>query len=376
VAGERSSGPGPSSRLSKRDILRAAARHYVHDQTLAEIAKEFGLSASYLGRVMRTAKERGWIQVRLAADHEAELEAQLLTRFPQLKRVTVIPTQRTKEEGARLLGTDMATWFDGLLDADEEEPDPQIWNVAIGGGMAMTAMVDAMVPRTNRISVGPTALTPELGRMGRNTALSTSVELAWKLRATGPGDRVGLESTRRGYRYGGAVEPPETAPELREWFARLPTRPGYAELLRFWSEVDVAFVGVTMPEWGYADTRARLAKLGTTPEDLIARGAVSSVANRLLDAHGNEVPIAPGIPSYEPVVPTQLLRAVVDKHARSAGRTGFVVAEVWGDRSPAVRVPIEAGLVNALFVDERGAQTLLRDLDGDGAPSPNSSLPM
>ncbi len=356
---ERSTGPGPKSKLSKRDIMRAAARHYVQDERLGDIATDLKITASYLGRVLRTAKERGWIQIRLAADHEAELEAELQARFPMLKHVTVVPTQPTKEEVARILGNEMAIWFDSLLDDDEASGDPQIWNVAIGGGLAMTAMVDAIVPRPNRISVGPTALTPELGKMWRNTAGSTAAQLAWKLRATGPSDRVGLAPDRKGYRYGGTVDPPETAAELAAWFQRLPTRPGYADLLRFWSEVDVAFVGVTMPEWGYPDARARLTKLGSSPEDLKARGAVTSMANRLLDEHGNDVHVAPGIPSHEPVMPTELLRAVVAKHETSRGRRGFGVAEVWGDRAPAAMVPIEAGLVNVLFVDDTGARHLL-----------------
>lgn len=355
---ERETGPGPKSRLTKRQIMQAAARYYVQDEKLRDIADDLDITASYLGRVLKTAKERGWIQIRLAADHEAELEARLQARFPMLKHVTVVPSQPNKEEGARVLGTEMAIWFDALLDDDEASGDPQIWNVAIGGGMAMTAMVDAIVPRPNRISVGPTALTPELGQIERNTAGSNAVALAWKLRAMGPGDRVGLKPSRRGYRYGGTVDPPDTAPELAAWFQRLPTRPGYADLLRFWSGLDVAFVGVTFPEWGYHETRARLTKLGSSPEDLKARGAVTSVANRLLDAQGKDVHVAPGIPSHEPAIPTELLRGVVAKHELSGGRRGLVVAEVWGDRAPAARVPIETGLVNVLFVDDLGARHL------------------
>src|SRR5690606_29748717 len=113
---------GTPSRISRRAVLEAARRHYELGDTQAQIAADMGISGSYLARLLRQAKEAGWVRFVIEADRETELAAELMHKFPSLVHVEVIPdppdpTIRLKVM-PRDLGIAMAGWFNNLLDND------------------------------------------------------------------------------------------------------------------------------------------------------------------------------------------------------------------------------------------------------------------
>lgn len=194
VMSSKKPGAGPSSRISRRKILEAARRFYLHGETQTAIAEDLGVSNSYLARLLKDAREQGWVKIIVDADRETELAAALMAKYPHLVHCEVVPSGPTPESTARAIGTAMAMWLDDLLDRDEESGDPQIWNVAIGGAWPHQFMVDQLVRRRNRISVGPTALTPNPGRMERHTAPMLAAKLADRWGALTAGSAVGCEN--------------------------------------------------------------------------------------------------------------------------------------------------------------------------------------
>ncbi len=351
-------GAGPSSKLSRRQILEAAHRHFVLGETQTAIAADLEISSGYMAKLLQHAREQGWVRVHVDVDAEIDLANRFRLRFPHLLHCQVVPTLTAREEAARALGTAMATWVDDLLDEDAQREPPRIWNVAIGGGMLQQAMLDPLVTRPNRLSVGPTALTPEGGRVARFTAPTLSAMLAMKWGALLPGHRQEPERRRKGFRYNLTVDPPRgSLSALRDWYAQLQERPGYREMLRFWENCDLVFVGIVGIDSAYHDVRQRLAELGLSVDAMKERGAIALVANQFVDVEGNLVPLAEGVPSYEPAIPVSLLRGGVDANS---GRRRIVVVEAWG--APAIgALPVfDAGLGTVVFADSVAAEQAIR----------------
>ncbi|MBI4438191.1 hypothetical protein HY631_04535 [Candidatus Uhrbacteria bacterium] len=348
----RKPGAGPSSRIPRRKVLEAARRFYLHGETQTAIAADLGVSNSYLARLLKDAREQGWVKIIVDSDRETELAAALMAKYPHLVHCEVVPTGSTPEDTARAIGTAMANWFDELLDRDEESADPQVRKVAIGGAWPHQFMVDAVVRRRNRVSVGPTALTPSPARMDRYTAPVVAAKLADRLGALGAGSATPPGSSRTGFLYSPTFKPPrDSLPALQRFFEDIKKDPDYRAMLDFWMDVDVAFLSVVAPQWRYSDVHDRLSALGLSTQNLIDRGATAVVANRFLDGNGRDVPLAEGVPSYEVAMPTEAIRAVMERHAASGGRRGFVVLDAWGEPGVGGRTLLQAGVVNILLCD-------------------------
>jgi len=354
MAGNRSSsrGLGPGSRLSRGQILDAAMRHFDLGETQASIAADLGVSASHLARLLKKAKADGWVRVFVDADREAELAAQIKQKYPKLKRVEVVPSGSTAAATARALGTVAADYLNELLDQDELLDEPQIRSIAIGGGMVHQEMVPQVARRRNRVSVGPTSLTPSLGRVGRHTAPMVARALAHRLGALVPGQRA--PGALGGSYYEAWVRPPppsEGLKGLRRWYQELEGDPAFEVVRDFWRRLDVVFVGVVDIDWRYSDTAERLEALGTSVHALRLRGGGGFVANSCFDSSGSLVPLGPGVPGIEPAVQLDDL---------ASGNTAYRVLDAWGPPSGSAGALVRAGIVNVLLCDTIAADHLLR----------------
>ncbi len=351
-------GAGPSARVSRSEILKAARRFYLGGETQTQIAKDMGISPSYLARRLKKAVEDGWVRIYVDTDRQTELAAQIMEKYPHLVHVEVVPSGPTYQHTAWALGTAMARWLDDILDKDESTGDPLISNVAIGGGLVHQSMVEQLVRRKNRLSVGPTALTPQMGRVERFNAISLATTLALKWGALQSGSRDPEE--RAGYLYSGTVEPPgDSLEELRAWYQRLQMRPGYLDILRFWNQLDIVFIGAVDLDWRYKDVHDRLKRLGLSMQEMEDRGAVAMLGNRFVDAEGNEVSLAEGLPSYEPVMPTEAIQSAEKRYEESKGKRGFVVLDLWGEPGEKVVRLLQHMVVNVVFIDLLTAEKLV-----------------
>ena len=345
--------PGPTSRIARADILKAARRYYDLGESQTQIAAEMGISGGYLARLLKAAKDSGWVRVFIDADRETELAIRMKTAFPNLEHVEVIKSSESPEAMAEAVATVSAAWFNELLDRDEARQDREVWNVAIGGAMPHRLMVDQIVPRANRISVGPTALTPTPARVERHTAPIVAGLLALRLGALTPG-AVASAAARRGFLYSpSALCPPAgDIHALRAWYAALARNPDFVEMTRFWNEADVAFVSGVSTRAIYGDVAARLHQLGTSQEAMEARGAVALIANQFVDAWGTALPIAEGIPAYESAIPIVAMRQAVRR-----GR--MVVLDCWGRLGDLPGEIVASGLCNVFVTDTHNASRLL-----------------
>ncbi|NUQ16425.1 MAG: hypothetical protein HUU33_14020 [Flavobacteriales bacterium] len=351
---DRSRKPSSAQKISRNAVLQAARRHFIEGETQAAIAEDLGITAGYLARLLKGAREQGWVKIIVDSDRETELAAALMARYPHLVHCEVVPSGPTPEATARAIGTAMSMWFDDLLDRDEESGDPQIWKVAIGGAWPHQVLVDQVVRRKNRISVAPTALTPNPAKIERYTAPVVAAKLADRLGALSPANASGQEGERRGFLYSPTFRPPiGSLDELRTFFAEIENDPDYQVMLDFWRDTDVVFASVSSvrADGGYGDMRNRLASIGLSAQPLIDRGAVAVMSNRFLNADGDDVPLAVGMPpSYEVVIPTDAIRGAISGDRRGASRRGFVVLDAWGELEP--RAPLAAVTnANVFFAD-------------------------
>lgn len=345
--------PGPTSRISRADILKAARRYYDLGESQTQIAAEMGISGGYLARLLKTAKESGWVRVFIDADRETELAIRMKAAFPHLEHVEVVKSSESPEAMAEAVATVTAAWFNDLLDRDDAREKREIWNVTIGGAMPHRLMVDQIVPRANRVSVGPTALTPSPARVERHTAPIVASLLALRLGALTPG-AVTSDPARRGFLYSpSALRPPAgDIHALRAWYTALAEDSDFVEMTRFWNEADVVFLSGVSTSAIYGDVAGRLDRLGTSREAMEARGAVALIANQFVDATGNAVPLAEGVPAYEPAIPVEAMRQAVKR-----GR--HVVFDCWGRKAKLPVSIVSSGLCTVLVTDTENATRML-----------------
>lgn len=351
----RKPGAGPSSRVARRDVLEAARRYYDAGETQAEIAKDLGISPSYLARLLKQAKDNGWVRVFIDTDREMELAAAIKEKYPHLRHVEVVPSGPTPEATARAIATAQAEWFNQLLDEDEASEKPKVWNVAIGGAWTHRLMVEQVVRRKNRISVGPTALTPFRGKVARWTPTTVATELALRLGALEPGQSGLAAASRTGYFYNLSVDPPTgSLSALRDWFAELRLRREYQEVAAFWDRCDVMFASAVGIDHLYQDARERLGVLGLSIEALKERGAVAVVANQFIDANGAPVPLSEHLDSLEPTFPFGRAAATPDRWCQ-----GWRTLDLWGQLNSSIEFGAALVAANGLFADSvtAGAMT-------------------
>lgn len=120
---------------------------------------------------------------------------------------------------------------------------------------------------------------------------------------------------------------------------------------RFWDRCDLVFVGMIGVDSAYHDVRKRLADLGLSVDSMKERGAVALIANQFVDAEGKLVPLAEGVPSYEPSIPVELLME------RAESRQ--IVVDAWGEPSFGALPLLHEGIGDVLWADAAAAEHVL-----------------
>ncbi len=341
-------GKASPTRLDRKKILLAARRFYNLGHTQAEIARDLGISAGYLARRLKKAKDDGWIRIFVDADREVELAAQIMAKYPHLRHVEVVPSGSTPEATARSVATAMAVWFDDLLDRDEELAAPKVQRVAIGAAWPQRLMVEQLKRRQNRCSVGPTSLAgSQSPQLEQQTASVVATILAHRMGVFGAHPH---SPKLRQYLYDLRLETPTNREELARWWKELERRADYRQMREFWRSCDVAFISAVGINRAWPSTTRQLATLGVSVERLNDIGAVAWCAGVPLDAAGQVVPLlcdtpglyAHGLPDF---AITQEERAVV--------------LDLWGDRAVDAVDLVNASFVSHLFCDVLVASAII-----------------
>jgi DNA-binding transcriptional regulator LsrR (DeoR family) len=99
-----------TSRYTQEEIIRCAWLYYRQDYNQEEIARQLGMSRARVVRLLKEARTRGLVQIRINAPvNLLELEEQLLERYrgTPLERVRLVPTVSDEEEQRHLLAHEL-----------------------------------------------------------------------------------------------------------------------------------------------------------------------------------------------------------------------------------------------------------------------------
>lgn len=135
---------------SGRLITQILILYYLKDHSQTEIAKMLGLSTAKVNRLIKQAREQGWVQITLRTPytHMLEAERQLCDSYG-ISDALIIPSLVPSEDPTlQLLGRAAADYLlNRLRDGD---------TICISGGKAVHAMVEAIEPRRSyRVRVVP-----------------------------------------------------------------------------------------------------------------------------------------------------------------------------------------------------------------------------
>ncbi len=339
--------PGPTSRLRREDILRAAYRHFELEETQSAIAADLGISTGYLARRLKQARADGWVRFYVDVPTAEQRAAALLHRFPVLSEIEVVEAE-TSGGNDIAMSQILATWLNDLLAVPAGEPG-HVRAVATGGGVVHQRMLDRILPRRDPCDVGPTALSTLSGRVPRWPASTIAAALSFRLQARSAEGEFGTL-------FDVSLEPLADLDAIRAW--RQTRAAALAEMHEFWESADVVFGAATTLDHLYPERTAWLEAVGLGPAELRRQGVVGLAANQHFDATGTRVDLADGVPT---IVPTIGLEQMAQKAAqRRAGNLArAVIFKVRGDQAPAVQTLIEAGIITHLVADTEAADLLL-----------------
>ena len=247
---------------SDRQLLRVAELYYEHDMTQEQIAKQLTLTRWKVGRMLRSARDRGIVRIEIVHPKARvrELEARLMTRFG-LQQAFVVPASGDVDHQRREVALVAA---DALSDL---RPEPRV--VGVSWGRTMDDVSRAVAPGwargvevvqvngavTHGRHAGGAAVATELARQGRGSARLLAAPAIVEKAAT----RLAIEA--------------DTSVQQVLQAAR------DADVLLF--SLGSLSVGSVLVDSGYV-TAKDVARLR-------AMGAVGDVLGRFIDADGAEV---------------------------------------------------------------------------------------
>lgn len=312
--------PSPGSRAYIEMLIRAAQLYYRLHLTQQQVADRLGITRSRVSRMLGEAERIGIVQISITnpLTGSDELERPLRERFG-LKAVRVLPCFSSDHvEVSRLLGGEAADLIDQLL-----EPG---MCVGIGRGVSVYWTVQQLRLRLLNATVVP--LSGGVGQVDREFQVNGMVQVA--------ASRLGGQGL---YLYAPAVA---TSPEQKAAF--LGDRDARA-VLEAWSRLDLAVVGIGVPNPPYNPTYARMVEewLGADP---LFPEVVGDIGLRFFDREGRVL-----LPREDVLltVPLEQLRSV--RYVVGVAGSPF--------RARAVAGALRGGFVNVLVTDEETARQVL-----------------
>jgi DNA-binding transcriptional regulator LsrR (DeoR family) len=303
------------------DAARAGWLYYVAGLTQDQIARELGVSRQRAQRLVSRAMAEGLIHVRIEHPIAAclELEQALTDRFG-LIRARVAPSLGPGADAVRAIAPSAAQELERFL----AMPDPLV--IALGTGRALRGMVDAMTamdaPQHRLVS-----MIGNIAPDGSASFFDVIMRIADKVRAPHyPLAMPVISSTVEEFAAFTALAPIARVRELAE-------------------RADVIFVGVGQ----MGDDAPLLADGFITRAELVAlqkRGAVGEVAGWVFDGDGNYL--------EKPENTRHGGVRIVPRLARPA-----IGVAAGPSKVPAIRVALQAGILNGIVTDEASARAIL-----------------
>lgn len=315
--------PRPKSPPDHYLLGKVSALYYLRDQTQQAIAERLQLSRPTVSRLLREARDLGYVQITVASPRglHLDLETRLEDAFG-LKSVRVVDWDEGRDIAVlrRQLGAAAAQYLARSIVPGE--------TIGMAWGKTLSAMVDAVSP----MPTANTRVVQILGGLGPPGAAENGGELVRRLAQLLDAQAVLLPAP-------GVV----ATPAVRDV---LSTDPHVRAALNDLDSLDTVFVGLgslTSNEVlndGHSFSRQER-------KDLTARHAIGDIALRFFDADGS--PVRTAIDDRILGITTDQLRKVRRVVAVAGG----------GDKPEAIAAGLKTKLVHALITDHTTAEALL-----------------
>jgi DNA-binding transcriptional regulator LsrR (DeoR family) len=315
--------PRPKSVPDPYLLGKVSALYYLRHHTQEEIAKRLRVSRPTVSRLLREARDLGFVQITVASPRglHLDLESSLEELF-HLQTVYVVEgsTGQSADLLRRQLGAAAAQYLARTVRTGE--------TIGMAWGTTLSAMVDAMVPmRTLQ-----TRVVQILGGLGAPDAPEYGVELVRRLARQLDAQAVLLPAP-------GVVATSAVRDVLRK-------DPHVRAALTELDSLDTVFVGLgSLASNAVLNDGHTLSK--TAKKELRTRHAVGDIALRFFDAHGR--PVATALDDRILGITTEQLRKVERVVAVAGG----------ADKVKAIAAALEAGIVHVLITDRATAEALV-----------------
>ena len=315
--------PRPKSAPDPYLLGKVSALYYLRHHTQQEIAERLRVSRPTVSRLLREARDLGYVQITVASPRglHLDLETRLEELFHlQAAQVVEAPAGQSPDLLRKQLGAAAAHYLARTVRPGE--------NIGMAWGSTLSAMVDAMVP----VSAPGARVVQILGGIGAPDAPEYAAVLVRRLARLLDAQAVLLPAP-------GVVANPAVRDALRK-------DPHVRAALEELSSLDTVFVGLgSLASNAVLNDGHTLSKLAI--KDLRTKNAVGDIALRFFDAHGQRVDTA---------LDNRILGITTDQ-LRQVDR---VVAVAGGkDKVSAIAAALEAEIVDVLITDRATADALV-----------------
>ncbi|MDB4915420.1 MAG: sugar-binding protein [Gemmatimonadetes bacterium] len=315
--------PRPKSAPEPYLLGKVSALYYLRHHTQQEIAERLRVSRPTVSRLLREARDLGYVQITVASPRglHLDLETQLEDVFElQVVQVIESPPGQNAELLRRQLGAAAAHYLARTVRPGE--------TIGMAWGTTLNAMVDAMVP----VSAPGSRVVQILGGIGAPDAPEYGAVLVRRLARLLEAQAVLLPAP-------GVVATAEVRDALRK-------DPHVRAALNELDSLDTVFVGLgslaSNPVLNDGHTLSKQAR-----KELRNGNAVGDIALRFFDAHGQPV---------DTTLDNRILGITTDQ-IRKVDR---VVAVAGGkDKITAIAAALEAKIVDVLITDRATAEALV-----------------
>ncbi|MBX5448961.1 sugar-binding transcriptional regulator [Thermogemmatispora sp.] len=316
-----------SSRYSQEEIIRCAWLYYQQDYNQEEIARRLGMSRARVVRLLKEARTRGLVQIRInAAVDLFEREEAVQQRYHacQLRRVRLVPTVTDEDEQRRLVAHELPSLLTlGYGDI-----------IAVSWGRTLSYALD-LLPAQPALRL---TVVSALGGIQGGTHTANPYDVAFRL-----GQRLHARAVYT-LQAPALVRDPETA-------ALLLREESLQETLALAARAQVAlFSGGDLSD---SSTLERLNAISREERLwLRAKGAVGDLLCHFLDRQGRVIDLEGRLTTV--ALPLLALKAIPERICLAAG----------GAKQEIVLAMLRGGFITTLITDEATADYLLSQEPG------------
>ncbi|MCP3966140.1 MAG: transcriptional regulator [Lentisphaerae bacterium] len=302
------------------DFLTLAARLcYIDHIPQQKVAQMLQVSQAKVSRLLSMARERGIVRIEVNAyePRNYQLEESIKKKLG-LKEVYVIKSIGCSNTGTEYFGSDIIT--------QTLQPD---FKVGIAGGRTIMQLAEGMLKSDlpQRLS-----FVQLMGNVGSIPQATDASEIGRKL-AAATGSFMSLNTPVFVYDR-----------ELRD---KLRRDPQIKQVVEYYHQMDVAFVGIGIPENSILSISNAVVK-----EDALRlreQGVVGEICGRFFDASGKEC----ATDFKDRVLAVNL------ETLRKTPRSIAIVSDT--DRSDAIKAAAAGGIINGLLINETAAKALITE---------------